>query len=180
MLVVVPVSEYDSELLIVGRGRFGLGPSGVMFCWWMDYERCPKTIDVLTMRMSVCPIGSPLPRRVDRDMIVESLAGWNSTLRYAHSAVHPARRVEEHSVMMKCGRFTERVRDVDDERVSVVDLENRRRPCPIDANDSTREEAVGVSVRVGDVPPYFLDTGERDVRSDEEDGKKEEWPVEAS
>jgi hypothetical protein len=69
MLLVIPVAEDYSEVVVVFV-RLSLG---------VNDEGSTEAVHILTVIVCMYPICTPLTRRIDRDLIRESLARWNAT-----------------------------------------------------------------------------------------------------
>ena len=90
-------------------------------------------------------------------------------MRDTNSTVVPRHGVEEHAVVVEGSRLVKRVGSMNYESIVSGDVNGRRRPSVIDADDAAREETVWVDiVDVGDVPPDFVNTGESGDGSGEE------------
>ena len=68
MFLVIPVAQDYSEIVVIF----------VVLGLRVDEERSTEAVDVLTVVVSMYPVCAPLTRRIDRDLIRESLARWNA------------------------------------------------------------------------------------------------------
>ena len=68
MFLVIPVAHDYSEIIVIF----------VVLSWWVDEERCTEAVNILTVVVCMDPVCTPLTRRIDRDLIRESLARWNA------------------------------------------------------------------------------------------------------
>ena len=72
------------------------------------------------------PVGAPLARVGDVDLVSERLAVWNATLRDTNGAVVPRRRVEEHAMVVEGTWIFQVVGRMDDEAVVRADRDRGR------------------------------------------------------
>ncbi len=68
MFLVIPVAQDYSEIVVIF----------VVLSLGVDEERSTEAVDILTVVVGMYPVCTPLTRRIDRDLIRESLAGWNA------------------------------------------------------------------------------------------------------
>ena len=68
MFLVIPVAQDYSEIIVIF----------VVLSWWVDEERSTEAVNILTVVVCMCPICTPLTRRIDRNLIRETLARRNA------------------------------------------------------------------------------------------------------
>ena len=68
MFLVIPVAQDYSEIVVIF----------VVLSLGVDEERSTEAVDILTVVVGMYPVCTPLARRIDRDLIRESLTGWNA------------------------------------------------------------------------------------------------------
>lgn len=68
MFLVIPVAQNYSEIIVIF----------VVLSWWVDEERSTEAVNILTVVVCMYPVCTPLTRRIDWDLIRETLARWNA------------------------------------------------------------------------------------------------------
>ena len=155
VLVVVPVCHHDRVVVVVFV-RLSLGT--------VNNEWCPKAINILTLVVSMQPIGSPLLGcifatlwRVE-NLVVERVSIRDRALCHTSSTIVVVYVREEESVCMQCGRasITKLVGKVDVDKVVRVDREGIGGELAIDADGSAREFSTWIVIIDPANTPLFL------------------------
>ena len=145
MLVVIPVCHHDRVVVVmVVRLSFRT----------LNNEWCPKAINILTLVVSMQPIGSPLLGCISatlwrvQDFVVERVSVGHGALRHARCTIVVVHVREEQTVSVQRRRpsIAKLVRKVDVDKVVRVDTQRIGRELAIGLNRSARELSTWIDI----------------------------------